>query len=211
MPGTSRDGSPVTLQPPGQELPKVEHFRSRERVREQGEVFTQDREIQAMLDLMPGAFEKLDTTFLEPAAGNGNFLVHIFRRKVELISESSHGGTQRWFEFAALRALSSIFAVDIDPRNIDQARQRMLDEMRSLSVDGDCLEAAQVILQSTVVTGDTLSAPQSIQFIRYQAQPVERFKRTIEFLEQPEMHLFYEPPGDLADVHFSELKSAVTQ
>lgn len=183
-----------------------QHFKSRERVREQGEVFTQPREVNAMLDLMPDAFESLDTSFLEPAAGNGNFLVQIFRRKASLISEERFGGTERWLEFATLRALSSIYAIDIDPENVEQARQRMLDEVQLITGDGDCLKAARVILDTNIVVGDTLNQPESIQFVRYEALEGERFRRTIQFLREPDLDLFYQPPEPLADVHFSEFE-----
>lgn len=192
-----------------QDISKVtpQHFKSKERVREQGEVFTQEREIHAMLNLMPAAFETLDTTFLEPAAGNGNFLVQIFRRKIRLISERLHGGTARWFEFAALRALASIYAIEIDPENVEQARERMLDEVRAITDDVDCLEAASVILETNVILGDSLKASASIQFVRYTAINGERFQRTVEFLEQPDVDLFYQPPAELPELHFSELKA----
>ena len=189
------------------ESAETQYFKSRERVREQGEVFTQPREINAMLDLMPGAFDSLDTTFLEPAAGNGNFVIQIFRRKTSLISVEVFGGTDRWLEFAVLRALASIYAIDIDHENILQARQRMLDEVQLISVDRDCVRAAKAILNSNVVVGDSLNHPESIQFVSYKALPGERFQRSVQFLRQPDVDLFYQPPEVLPVVHFSELGS----
>ena len=59
--------------------------RSRERVRDLAEVFTHQREVDAMLDLMPDAFHNIDVKFLEPACGSGNFLVEILRRKLRLV------------------------------------------------------------------------------------------------------------------------------
>ena len=188
------------------ELAQNRHYKSRERVREQGEVFTQKREVDAMLDLMPDAFKSLDTSFLEPAAGNGNFLVEIFRRKLDLISEAEFGGTQRWFEFAVLVGLSSIYGIDIDPENVDEARWRLLNEIKLRTEDVDCLRAAEVIVETNIVVGDTLESPESIRLVKYQPMQGERFRRTIEFLRQPEVDLFYEPPEDLPEVHFSELK-----
>ena len=184
---------------------RAQHFKSRERIQGQGEVFTQQREIDAMLDLIPDAFESLDTSFLEPAAGNGNFLVQIFRRKVGLISEEEFGGTDRWLEFASLRALSSIYAVDIDPENVEQARRRMLREIQTITVDRDCWRAANVILSTNIVVGDTLNHPESICFVRYEPLEGEQFRRTIEFLRQPEVDLFFQPPETLEDVHFKDL------
>jgi len=60
-------------------------IKSRKRVSERGEVFTAEREVNAMLDLVKQEIERIDSRFLEPACGNGNFLVDILRRKLEVI------------------------------------------------------------------------------------------------------------------------------
>ena len=57
-------------------------IKSKERVRERGEVFTAEREVNAMLDLVKDETERIDSTFLEPACGDGNFLAEILRRKL---------------------------------------------------------------------------------------------------------------------------------
>ena len=58
---------------------------SRERVAEHGEVYTSKREVNAMLDLVKEETERIDSRFLEPACGNGNFLIEIQRRKLEVV------------------------------------------------------------------------------------------------------------------------------
>lgn len=69
------------------------HMRSRERVRGLAEVFTHEREVDAILDLMPDAFGALDMKFLEPACGDGNFLTEILRRKLRLVTNADfHAG-----------------------------------------------------------------------------------------------------------------------
>ena len=60
-------------------------IKSRERVVERGEVFTAEREVNAMLDLVKQETERIDSRFLEPACGTGNFLVEILRRKLEVV------------------------------------------------------------------------------------------------------------------------------
>lgn len=57
--------------------------KSKQRVAEHGEVFTSEREVNAMLDLVKQETERVDSRFLEPACGDGNFLVEILRRKIE--------------------------------------------------------------------------------------------------------------------------------
>ena len=59
--------------------------KSRERVRERGEVFTAEREVKAMCDLVKNETERIDSTFLEPACGDGNFLIEILRRKLAVV------------------------------------------------------------------------------------------------------------------------------
>ena len=57
--------------------------KSRARVADHGEVFTADREVNAMLDLVKQDTERVDSRFLEPACGDGNFLAEILRRKLQ--------------------------------------------------------------------------------------------------------------------------------
>lgn len=57
-------------------------IKSRERVAAHGEVFTSEREVNAMLDLVKQETERIDSRFLEPACGDGNFLIEILRRKL---------------------------------------------------------------------------------------------------------------------------------
>ena len=60
-------------------------IKSKQRVVERGEVFTAEREVNAMLDLVKQETERIDSRFLEPACGNGNFLVEIIRRKLQIV------------------------------------------------------------------------------------------------------------------------------
>ena len=57
-------------------------IKSKERVAAHGEVFTSEREVNAMLDLVKQETERIDSRFLEPACGDGNFLIEILRRKL---------------------------------------------------------------------------------------------------------------------------------
>lgn len=188
------------------------HIKSRERVRDLGEVYTQPREVNAMLDLIPDMFMNIDTRFLEPAAGDGNFLVAIFERKIVLIDEQTFGGTADWFEFALLRCLASIYAVDISEENVEEARERMLAMAVTAAAfdDGDASEsfdrAAREILRTNIIVGDSLNGADQIVFVEYTPLPGERFQRVPSELEPPkEPDLFYMPPEPLPTVHFSEL------
>ena len=117
--------------------------KSVERVRDLGEVFTPAATVSAMLDLLPDEMWAVHPapTFLEPACGDGNFLVAILHRKLDRITVQSEtsvlpAGTDRdGLAFHALEALASIYAIDISPDNIIGgtpghevgARDRLLD------------------------------------------------------------------------------------
>lgn len=195
----------------GSVMTKPRHIKSRERVRDLGEVYTQPREVKAMLDLVPDTFTDVDTRFLEPAAGDGNFLVAILDRKLALIDEGKFGGTVERIEFALLRCLASIYAIDIDEQNVEEARDRMFAMVTAAAAfdngeasDAFC-RAALEILRTNVVVGDSLSGADQIVFVEYTPLPGERFQRVLSELEPPEMDLFYEPPTPLPTVHYSEL------
>ncbi len=188
------------------------HIKSRERVRDLGEVYTQPREVEAMLDLIPDAFVDIDTRFLEPAAGDGNFLVAILERKVAAIDETKHGGSEHWYEFALLRCLASTYGIDINDENVEEARQRMIAVIDAAHVfrgepatTAGFARAARAIVTTNVVVGDSLNAPDQIVFIEYTPVEGERFQRLPSELKTPMMDLFYEPPAALPTVHYSEL------
>ncbi len=192
----------------GSVMAEPRHIKSRERVRDLGEVYTQRREVNAMLDLIPDAFADIDTRFLEPAAGNGNFLAAILERKIAAIQSAVTGDA---YEFAILRCLAGIYGIDISEENVEEARERMLAIAIAGAAfdDGDAstpfVRAAEAILATNVVVGDTLNAADQIVFVEYTPLPGERFQRVPSELEPPEMDLFYEPPAPLPTVHYSEL------
>ena len=101
-------------------------IKSRERVAERGEVFTAEREVNAMLDLVKQETERIDSRFLEPACGTGNFLVEILRRKLEVVKRQYQKQLGE-LELQTTIALSSIYGVDIMKDNVEECCQRLLD------------------------------------------------------------------------------------
>ena len=65
-------------------------IKSKERVADHGEVFTNEREVNAMLDLVKDESFNVESTFLEPACGDGNFLIAILDRKLRKVEELTH-------------------------------------------------------------------------------------------------------------------------
>ena len=101
-------------------------IKSRERVAERGEVFTAEREVNAMLDLVKQETERIDSRFLEPACGTGNFLVEILRRKLEVVRRQYQKQLGE-LELQTTIALSSIYGVDIMKDNVEECCGRLLD------------------------------------------------------------------------------------
>lgn len=192
--------------------------RSRERVRDLAEVFTHQREVDAMLDMVTDAFGALDVTFLEPACGSGNFLVEILRRKLRLVSKADCV-SQEQYEHRLLRALASIYGVDISQENVTEARARMahvvLDHYQT---DANTIQpttafvgAASLIIGSNIVRGDTLNGPDQIDLCEWRPHSGGRFQRVwSQALVPPaERNLFWEERvEDLEPVHYSELAPA---
>lgn len=101
-------------------------IKSRQRVAERGEVFTAEREVNAMLNLVKQETERIDSRFLEPACGTGNFLVEILRRKLEVVRRQYQKQLGE-LELQTTIALSSIYGIDIMKDNVEECCQRLHD------------------------------------------------------------------------------------
>lgn len=106
-------------------MEKEDQTRSRQRVSDHGEVFTSKREVNAMLDLVKNETERIDSRFLEPACGHGNFIAEILERKLNVVEEK-YKRSQFEFERNGILAVSSIYGIDLLPDNIKEARERLL-------------------------------------------------------------------------------------
>lgn len=155
-----------------------EQIKSRERVRELAEVYTHQREVVAMLDLVPDMFpssqdpENADRTFLEPACGSGNFLVEVLRRKLRFVTPQRYRRGEV-FEYWLLRCVASIYGIDISEDNIKEARERMRStvaahvEEHELSLTAGCDEALSAILFTNIVCADALADAAKIELVEY--------------------------------------------
>ena len=128
-------------------------IKSKKRVKEFAEVYTNEREVKAMCDLIPSeTWENITSTFLEPACGNGNFLVEIYARKLERCKDEKDG----------LKALASIVGIDIQQDNVDESRLRL----RSMFLDkfpnanSFCLYMLATILCNNIICADSLAKMQ---------------------------------------------------
>ena len=136
---------------------------SKKRVTDHGEVLTGKREVNAMLDLVKSETERIDSRFLEPACGTGNFLTEILERKLRVV-EARYGKSQLDFERYAILAVSSIYGIDILEDNVQHCRHRLfgifdLNYLRLFKnkTNDDCRESIRYILERNIIHGDALS------------------------------------------------------
>ncbi len=137
--------------------------KSKKRVADHGEVFTSEREVNAMLDLVKQETERIDSRFLEPACGTGNFLVEILRRKLEVV-KNRYKKSQSEYERYAVIAVSSIYGVDLLQDNVEEARKRLFitfDEQYTSFYKANCKEACRLsikfILERNILRGNALT------------------------------------------------------
>jgi hypothetical protein len=158
-------------------------IKSKERVRDLAEVFTSEREVRSMLDLVQYLSENIGNTFLEPSCGDGNFLIVILARKLDTIKLKYK--KQEDIEFYALKAVASIYGVDISPENVIEARKRMLSEIKNFHLNkfrtkkpGDGFwDSINWILEKNIIIGDMLNKIQEIILVEYETPKNYRFKR----------------------------------
>ena len=137
--------------------------KSKERIREHGEVFTAEREVKAMCDLVKDETERIDSRFLEPACGDGNFLAEILTRKLEVVKRKYKKSTLD-YEKNAVLAISSVYGVDIMQDNVLACRDRLFklwDKEYKAVCKKDCndqtREAVKFILTKNIVCGNALT------------------------------------------------------
>ena len=133
--------------------------KSKQRVADHGEVFTPAWMVEAMLDLVKGEVERIDSRFLEPACGSGNFLVRILQRKLAAV-ELKFGSYDFEKRHFALLALMCAYGIEILPDNIAECRANML-KIFALYLDleegDDTHRAGSYVLSQNLVHGDALS------------------------------------------------------
>ena len=136
---------------------------SKKRVADHGEVFTNPREVNAMLDLVKQETERIESRFLEPACGKGAFLAEVLRRKLTVV-KNRYAKSPLEYERYAILAISSIYGIDILEDNVADCQNEMLlifkSEYKAVlkqECSDECLNSAQFILQKNIVWGDALT------------------------------------------------------
>ncbi len=132
--------------------------KSKQRVADHGEVFTPEWMVEAMLDLVKGETERIDSRFLESACGDGNFLVKILQRKLAAV-ELKYGKSDFERRYFALLALMCIYGIELLPDNIAECRANLLDvfaDYLNLQPSDDLYRAASYVLSQNLIHGDAM-------------------------------------------------------
>ena len=141
----------------------TKQVKSKERVAEHGEVFTAEREVEAMCDLVKQETERIDSRFLEPACGDGNFLSVILKRKLDIVTKKYRRSAYDW-ERNSLLALGSMNGVDIMLDNVLACQDRLFDiwnkeykKVCKKECNDQTRESARFILRLNIVCGNALT------------------------------------------------------
>jgi len=212
------------------------HVKSRERVAQYAEVLTPPGIVNAMLDLVKQETERIDSRFLEPACGTGNFLTEILERKLRVV-EKHYGKIQLEYERYAVLAVSSLYGVDILEDNVQECRERLFGVLNRAytrlfgeKAKEKCREAVRYILTRNIIHGDALSlktvgkAPKPIVFSEWSLVNGSLLKRRDFafhelvaqaslrelplFSDQGEEIFIPEPVREYPPVHFLEVAHA---
>lgn len=133
--------------------------KSRQRVADHGEVFTPRWLVDDMLNLVKDETERIDSRFLEPACGSGNFLVPVLERKLAVV-QSRYGKSDFEQRHYALFGLMCIYGIELLPDNAAECRENLADtfvRVLRLSEDDAMAHAAQAVLAVNIVQGDALA------------------------------------------------------
>lgn len=144
------------------DITENKQVKSKKRVADHGEVFTNEREVNAMLDLVKQETERIDSRFLEPACGDGNFLAEVLRRKLAVVDSRYSKSQVEWERYAVI-AITSIYGVDILEDNAEECRKRLYtifdEKYNSLFKDNckdECRKSVKFLLGRNILWGDAL-------------------------------------------------------
>ena len=136
---------------------------SRQRVADHGEVFTAEREVKAMCDLVCDETFRIESRFLEPACGQGAFLMEILRRKLDVVTQRYRKKQNTWEEYAVI-AISSLYGIELLEDNLATCRQNLFELFDKTYTDlfktqckEACRRSVRYILRLNILWGDALT------------------------------------------------------
>ena len=211
-------------------------LKTKKRVADHGEVFTSEREVNAMLDLVKQETDRIESKFLEPACGTGNFLAEILRRKLAVV-QKRYKKSQLEFERNAVIAVSSMYGIDLLEDNTTECRERLFNIFNEIytkffktKTNDKVRNSVKFILEKNIILGDALSLetvddnPRPIVFSEWTSISGSKIKRKdfcyksmIDRASLIELPLFSDlgeeayipkPLKDFPPTHFSEIANA---
>ena len=203
----------------------VVQIKSKQRVSDHGEVFTPAWMVQDMLDLVKNESERIDSRFLEPACGSGNFLIQVLARKLATV-QSKYGKSEFEKRHHALLALMCIYGIELLEDNTEECRSNLLSIFQaSLKLDSndELFLAARNVLKINIIRGDALSMldiqGEPLVFPEWSYLSKGKFsRRDFKFddlahrssfegtlFDDLEMHQIFEPVKDFPQMTISDL------
>lgn len=184
-----REGAPKTARHSEKPNSAERYVKSKERVADYGEVLTPPHIVNAMLDLVKQETERIESRFLEPACGTGNFLIEVLERKLKVV-EKRYRKSQLDYERYAVLAVSSLYGIDVLADNAEECRQRLFQffDAAYTALFGErakaaCRKSVRYILRRNIIHGDALTLktvgenPQPIVFSEWSLISGSLFKR----------------------------------
>lgn len=157
-----------------------QQIKSKQRVADHGEVFTAEREVNAMLDLVKQETERIESRFLEPACGDGNFLAEILRRKLAVVRRVYYPrrGSCYDYELQAMKAVMSIYGVDLLQDNVEACRERLFKIFDAEYTDvckRQCSDAYREVIKYVLSKDILCGNARSLRCVDSQGNDTEKF------------------------------------
>lgn len=136
---------------------------SLDRIKEFGEVYTSQEQVVDMLDLVKHETERIDSRFFEPACGDGNFLIEVIRRKLDVLKHNLKNNRHE-FEKNLIVAVGSIYGIDILLDNVEATRERIFKEVDTFyknifpeNPNSRLVDSIKFIIDKNIIHGDALT------------------------------------------------------
>lgn len=194
-------------------------MRSKQRVADHGEVFTPPEIVEAMIGLVAAEAGRIDSRFLEPACGSGNFLVPVLLRKLATV-DAHYGRSDFERRHHALLALMSLYGIELLADNVAECRENLLEVFTAhlgLGPGDEWTTAAEAVLTINIVHGDALSmqtqsaTPQPITFAEWSYLGKGRYhRRDFRFDTLTQMSSFGEEDTLFADLGKHDIFTPIT-
>lgn len=136
---------------------------SKARVERYGEVFTSQNIVEDMLKMVESQTYRIDSRFLEPACGNGNFLEAVLIKKLDS-AYSTYKASTYDFERYSILAVSSIYGIELLYENVEECRERLyrvwlkyFKKFRRYKLDENLCKTCKFILDKNIICGNALT------------------------------------------------------